>query len=267
MINSDYYLYNLIHNKHTSGYNVSEQKAFDSISDKINMWAHINHINIKIKKSGSKEKGDSIKGKSDVDIFVSIDDYDNEASVKKYRLSLYKYLSNFYSNIRNQDVSIGINYAGINVDVTPGKIIKNDSYYSFNKDHYIYSLDDDRNIKTNIDKQISLICSSNHINEIILLKIWKTNNDIKFPSIAIELIVIKYFNDYPYANSSISNNMIGLMHYIAENIETIKLSDPGNLSNDVLEDFSLDKRRKIKKKLEEDLVLSTFFNSLSAVFQ
>ncbi len=267
MDGSDYYLYELIKRKHTNGYNVNEQKAFDAISSRINVWAQINNIDITIKKSGSKEKGDSVKGKSDVDMFVSIDDFNNFSSVEKYRLSLYEFLSKIYSNIRNQDVSIGINYDGIDVDITPGKIIKNNLYYTLCKDHYIYSLDDNRNIKTNIDKQINVICNSNCTNEIILLKIWKTTNNIKFPSIAIELITMKCFDEYANKTSSISKNMIYLINYIVNNVESIKLGDPGNPSNDVLEGFSLDKRRKIKKKMEEDLISLLYYQNFTAVFK
>ena len=164
MNNYDLYLYELINRKRSNGYNQTENNAFDALKTKIEIWADVNYFKVEIKKSGSKEKGDAISGKSDIDIFVSIEDSYNDYSIEYYRNSLFEYLEGHYNYVRNQDVSIGINYNGIDIDVTPGKKIN--TIYSFGK-HFIYSREDSKRIMTNIDKQIMTIKSCMHIDEII----------------------------------------------------------------------------------------------------
>ena len=82
-------------NKKQNNYNYSqnEERAYNYIADLINQWKQTfnnqfiyssNYIAIEMQRSGSRAKGDAIKGKSDIDIFVSITDPSNQNTVKDY---------------------------------------------------------------------------------------------------------------------------------------------------------------------------------------
>ena len=143
------YLNDLLRKKsNNNGYTRNEEIVYIYMSDIINRWKQqfnknyfLDPIEVKMQKSGSKAKGDAIKGKSDIDIFVSITDRNNNRTVKEYYDDLYNFLSPNFSreSIRKQNVSIGVTYAGCSIDITPGKRVNYTSYTSNSYDnHYIY---------------------------------------------------------------------------------------------------------------------------------
>lgn len=119
MITIDEYLNNLLEQKSNHyTYTPNEERAYSYLYDLINRWKqHFNnnvtsgyYIDIEMEKSGSKAKGDAIKGKSDIDIFVSITDKNNIYTVKDYYKDLFNFLKPYFVNntIRKQNVSINI---------------------------------------------------------------------------------------------------------------------------------------------------------------
>ena len=182
MATVDEYLNNLLIKKsNNNGYTQNEERAYSYMYDLINRWKqsfnntyYWNNIQIEMQKSGSKAKGDAIKGKSDIDIFVSITDRNNTYSVKDYYENLYNFLKPHFinENIRKQNVSIGVTYAGCSIDITPGKRV---NYNSFNfnnsySDHNIYSRKNDSITLTNIQKHIDLVRNSGLTKEMMVLR-------------------------------------------------------------------------------------------------
>lgn len=239
------YLSNLIRSRANSNYySQSEETAYSRICGWINEWKQAfynsynsaysyyqNAINIETKKSGSRAKGTSLKGKSDIDIFVSITDSNNNNTAKDYYDSLYAFLKPKMTNndIRKQNVSIGLNYAGCDIDVTPAKKINYSTYtYQSNNDHFLYSRKKDGLIKTNIDIHINLVKNSGLQNEIMLIKMWRNCHGLELPSIYIELLTTELLRGC-YGN--LENNVLTLLEALRDTVLTRRIVDPANSTN------------------------------------
>lgn len=119
MATVDEYLNNLLSKKSNNySYTQNEEQAYSYMYNLINQWKqHFNsnniwyNISIEMQKSGSKAKGDAIKGKSDIDIFVSITDRNNNYTVKQYYEDLYSFLKpHFYNNIPLRSFAFNLCY-------------------------------------------------------------------------------------------------------------------------------------------------------------
>ncbi len=262
----DEYLRDLLNRKSNNyQYNNNEEQAYRVICDFINQWKQLynsknyywsNGITIETMKSGSKAKGDAIKGKSDVDIFVSITDSNNQHTVKEYYEDLYSFLKpQFATNsLRKQNVSIGISYNGCSIDVTPGKRVNHSTYvnYQYYNDHNIYSRKNDSNTLTNIQLHIDMVRNSGLTNEMMILKIWRDCHNLELPSIAIEIItceVLKY-----QKTSSLYNNVKKVFESLRDTILTRKIIDPANSNNNIADTLT---------NLEKEIIRKTAIDSLS----
>lgn len=257
MATVDEYLNNLLIKKsNNNGYTQNEERAYSYMYDLINRWKqsfnntyYWSNIQIEMQKSGSKAKGDAIKGKSDIDIFVSITDRNNTYSVKDYYENLYKFLKPYFinENIRKQNVSIGVTYAGCSIDITPGKRV-NYNFFNFNNsysDHNIYSRKNDSITLTNIQKHIDLVQLSGLTKEMMILKIWRNCHNLELPSIAIEIIVndvLKYNRTY-----SLYENVKKVLESLRDTIISRKIINPANSNNNIADTMTSSEKEEIRK--------------------
>lgn len=270
MINSEY-LYGIIkayENNNSLTYN--EKIIYNEVYLIVNNWFNYNYKNyyrsnsaysfysnfstatLEIQQSGSRAKGTAIKGSSDIDMFLSITDRENEDTLKEYYNGLYAYLKRNGYNVRKQNVSIGLKYKGMDIDLVPAKKCNSQSYQRlferFN-DHYLWSNKKQARTLTNIQKHIDLIRNSNTRNEIMLTKIWRNRFNLDFPSIYIELMVIdalKNFNEY-----DIEKRFNHVLYYIRDNIMGKKIVDPSNGQNIISDTLSYSEKLAIKNKANE----------------
>lgn len=262
MATVDEYLNNLLLSKsNNNGYTQNEERAYIYMYDLINRWKqhfnnrHWSDIEIEMQKSGSKAKGDAIKGKSDIDIFVSITDRNNTYTVKDYYESLHDFMKSYFTNddIRKQNVSIGIKYAGCSIDLTPGKRV-NYSTYGLNNsysDHYIYSRKNDSNTLTNIQKHIDLVRNSGLSKEMMILKIWRNCHNLELPSLAIEIItneVLKNNTSY-----SLYENVKKVFQNLKDTIMSRKIIDPANSNNNIADSMTYSEKNEIRKTAIQSL--------------
>lgn len=254
------YLRQLIYTRSNNSYKQNEMHAYAYVSDLINRWKvglQSNYANdgieIEKEKSGSKAKGDSIIGNSDIDIFVSVTDYYDKYTVEQYYNSLYDFLSPyFYGNkIRRQNVSIGIEYAGCSIDITPGKRKKHYGHF-MNDDHVVYSNKTNSIFQTNIQKHIDMVRQTPYVDEIILLKLWRNCHNLEFPSIAIEIFVIEVMSEYGTTN--LYSNMRIIFNELVETIKTRRIIDPANSNNDIADSLTNKEKDLIEKTAADSLM-------------
>lgn len=200
-------------------------------------------MRISIEQSGSLAKGTAIKGKSDIDLFVSLEDPNNRITTEDFHKVLYRNLSKKFTDIREQNVSIGIKYNSFDIDVVPAKKINTKSYENYN-DHYLWSNKKHGRIQTNIQKHIDMVRFSTCKDIIMLLKIWKNCNNVEFPSVFIEQLCIKELGKY--CSLTLSQKFYQMMSIIEDRIETIYLEDPSNGANVISDDLSNNEKRELK---------------------
>ena len=206
---------------------------------------------MEIKRSGSREKGTAIKGKSDMDMFVSIFDTNGYFLLRELYDDLYDYLQKDGLKVRKQNVSIGVVFKGYDIDVVPARKVNSSSYVKqairYN-DHYLWSNKKDNRMLTNIQKHIDLVRESGIQNIIILLKIWKYQKQIDFPSIYLEIILIDAFEKYNDFGKTFENKVLYAFDYIYKNIIDKKVVDPSNSTNIISDTLSLAEKQQPKEE-------------------
>lgn len=203
-------------------------------------------IYLSIEKSGSRAKGTAIRGKSDIDIFLSITDRNNRRTLEEYYEMTYNHIKTLnVTNVRKQNVSIGVVYKGYSIDIVPAKKVNSLSYERLD-DHYLWSTKRKARMLTNIQKQIDTVKISRLQNIIILTKLWRENHKLEFPSIYIELMVISALQNKLSLNTAEAFWQVLL--YIKDNIMCKKIVDPGNGNNIISDDLTQSEKRAIQNK-------------------
>lgn len=174
----------------------NEKNVCSKLSQLLHNWFSANYDDqtiyrpkLEIKQSGSRAKKTAIKGKSDIDLFLSITDSENVETLENYYNSVFGYLKNYGLNVRKQNVSIGLKYKWLDIDIVPAKRVNSTSYERY-YDHYLWSNKRKERTLTNIQKHIDMVNNSRLQKEIMLIKIWRENHQLDFPSIYIEQLCI-----------------------------------------------------------------------------
>jgi len=218
--------------------------VFTPLEQQINRWAYINdYLLTEIKLSGSRAKGTAISKASDMDMFISLSS-SNTAPLGTIFNSLYSYFNTQTYSCRKQNVSIRVTFGGLNVDLVPGK-----RQHQHGNDHSLYKSKHDSWLQTNIDEHIRVVKNSSRIPEIIAAKIWRYRHNLPFPSIFLELAIIKalLYKD----TSDHDSNFLSLLEYIRDNIQTVNIIDPANSNNVISNDLTSAEKKMIADKARE----------------
>lgn len=235
----------------------NEKNACSKLSQLLHNWFNSYYIinslyspKLEIKQSGSKAKKTAIKGKSDIDLFLSITDSGNAETLENYYNSAFKYLKNYGLNVRKQNVSIGLKYNGLDIDIVPAKKVNTTSYERY-YDHYLWSNKRNERTLTNIQKHIDMVNNSGLQKEIMLIKIWRENHNLDFPSIYIEQLCINELSRNNLYN--LADNFIHMLNYIKDNIENKSIVDPSNCNNIISDLLTKQEKKDIASQARESL--------------
>lgn len=246
---SDEYLESII-SKYAvqTGVNSPAYKAANQFSSIIEDWAG-NQINA-IQVSGSYAKGTGVKGSTDIDIFVSLKS-DTQGTLEEIYNKLYLRLYEKALSPKKQNVSIGLVYAGVSIDVVPGKKQSGNTL-----DHSLFKNKTGTWTQTNIQKHIDLISKSGRVNEIKLMKIWRNLNKLEFPSFYLELTVLEAL--YRKQTNQLSSNVWEVIRYIRDNVINARVIDPANSNNIISEDLTEYEKSLIQSAAQTTLTKRTW---------
>ena len=220
--------------------------ALSQLQTTLKTWASSCYANLLY--SGSRAKGTAISLASDVDYLVSLtsDCNENSGGLKSIYDSLYTELNSKYSSVSKQNVSVRINFNGLEVDITPARKQTGNT-----NDHWLYVSKFDTRKQTNIQKHINDISQSGRINEIKLLKIWRELNHLDFSSIYLEYLLVNNI----LLNKSKDENSLGdnVWHALNELAKTqgsplfARIVDPANSAN-ILSDLRIASRKNVTER-------------------
>jgi nucleotidyltransferase-like protein len=145
-------------------------------------WAGqlLNHV----RPSGSFAKGTANKSGTDIDLFISLSQETTE-TLKEIYESLFNKMKEKGYNPTRQNVSINIRVNCYDVDLVPAK--RQDSY---SDDHSLYRRRAGTWTKTNVTKHIAHVINGGRLSESRIVKLWRNQNKLEFPSFYLELAVI-----------------------------------------------------------------------------
>jgi hypothetical protein len=202
--------------------------------------------------TGSLVKGTSIKGTTDIDLLVSLPSTLQVALDDIYR-SLSNYLKAWGFEVREQNVSIGITYNRLSIDLIPARRQPGSTY-----DHSIYRRKAKTWTKTNVHKHVSIVRKSGYLDEIRGIKVWQKLHSLDFPSFYLELSVINALRGGRTA--LVLSNLWKVFEYLAYEFEDARIEDPSNSNNIISDDLSKEEKQAIAYKAQSTLFQSFWEN-------
>jgi hypothetical protein len=195
--------------------------------------------------SGSYAKDTAITLASDLDLFISLVSNCNGTLRELYE-SLYSFLNQKRLNPRRQNVSIRIVYDAAKVDLVPGR--RQDNYSS---DHSLYRRKADTWTKTNVEKHVSVVAGSGRLNEIRASKVWRDLHRLEFPSLYLELMVIRALQGR--AAGQLATNCWTALEYFRDHITSARIEDPANSNNILSDDLTDGEKRAVAMVAKDSL--------------
>lgn len=234
-MSADQYLMNiLIREAVDTGPYSSVRNAYISLLPTIQSWAG-NHL-INVQPSGSFAKGTANKSGTDLDIFISIAQT-NPFTLEQTYENLFDYLQQRNYHPKKQNVSINITFNGYSVDLVPAQI---QDYKTL--DHSLWRRRANTWTKTNIDKHINYVRQGGRINVTRILKLWRNQKNLDFPSFYIEMTVINALSGW---NGGLADGVRKVFQYLKDSFATTRLLDPANTNNIISDDLSSIEKNKI----------------------
>lgn len=193
--------------------------------------------------SGSYAKGTAISLKYDIDLCIY---FKNDAFSTLKDMYDQVFGSLRHLNPRRQIVSIRITNGSENIDVVPARLISNDS-----TDANLFVTTNGGSIKTNIPKHKDYISQHKCRPIIKLMKVWKNLHSIHYKSFALEILTIRALDDF--RSEDYGDQVLQVLKYIRDNVETVKLVDPANTNNIVSDLISYNDKINMKNNADASL--------------
>jgi hypothetical protein len=192
--------------------------------------------------SGSFAKGTANKSGTDIDLFISLSNSTKE-TLKEIYESLFTKMSNKGYGPKRQNVSICVRVNGYDVDLVPAK--RQDAY---SEDHSLYRRRADTWTKTNVSTHINHVRQGGRLSETRVLKLWRNQNGLDFPSFYVELTLIAALSGQYFG--TLSGNVLKVFEYLRDSFSTARVVDPANTNNVVSDDLTKAEREKVKTAAE-----------------
>ena len=219
--------------------NLSAAKsAAESIAPSIRMWA--GEQLAKLEYSGSFAKGTANNLSTDVDLFISLKSSTQE-SLRDIYVSLFRLATDQGWSPRQQNVSIGIAYNGVKMDLVPGKVQAGYQNY-----HSLYKRKGNSWTQTNVKMHIDTVRVSDRRKEIRTIKIWRNLHSLEFPSFYLELMVIEGLKNR--SKNNLTSNVIHALNFISDYLPSKRIIDPANTNNVVSDDLTSIEKNSIARQ-------------------
>lgn len=221
--------------------------ARDRLTPILSNWA--GRMLMGISPSGSFAKGTANRSGTDLDLFVSLSPETRETLKDVYE-SLFGKLASAGLAPRRQNVSVGVRVGGVDVDLVPGK-----RQSLLGADHSLYRRKADSWTQTNVQVHIDYVQRSGRQSEVRLLKLWRDQNGLDFPSFYLELAVIRALER---AAGSLADRVWNAFGYLAADFERARFVDPANTNNVVSDDLTVAEKSRIREHAARALAARTW---------
>jgi hypothetical protein len=236
-VSADTYLQNILNRETVDTGPYSPVRGVQSVIQPVlAQWAG-NQL-LSVSPSGSFMKGTANRSGTDIDLFISLSPNVSE-TLKEIYQSLFTKLSNSGYAPKRQNVSININVNGYSVDLVPAK------HQGYGADHSLYRRRGDTWTKTNVTTHIAHVRQYARLGESRILKLWRDQKHIDFPSFYLELTVI---NALPWqlAPQTLSTNVWLVFEYLRDKFTNARIIDPANTNNIISDDLGAAEKAKVR---------------------
>jgi hypothetical protein len=202
----------------------------------IRTWAN-GHL-LSVTPSGSFSKGTANLSGTDIDLFISVSPNVVE-NLREVYDKLERALQNAGYITRRQNVSINIKVGGHLVDLVPAK-----RQNFLLDDHSLYRRKADSWTKTNVASHARHISTSGRTEEIRILKLWRDQRGLDWPSFYLELTVLRALG-YIAPYGDLAANVSRVFDFLRDDFADARVVDPANTNNIISDDLTLAEKQRI----------------------
>ncbi len=199
---------------------------------------------VSVHNSGSFAKGTSIKGGTDLDLFISLKPRSGKSLQKMFE-GLHQHVHQEGLRPRRQNVSIGVEVNGVKVDLVPAR------KHAGKSDHSLYLSRRQGWTKTNVDKHIALVRGSGKSATIRAAKIWRSNRGLHFPSFYLELAVLRALQGR--GSHGTADELKRVLEFLEADLSRAEIVDPANGTNIISSDLPPDGKQEIARQARASL--------------
>lgn len=197
--------------------------------------------------SGSYAKRTANRSGTDIDLFISLKADTNNSLSEIYEI-LFKQMAGY--SPKRQNVSINVKVNGYDVDLVPGKLQNPNS-----TEHSLYRRRVNSWTKTDVSRHVAVVQGSGRTNEIRIIKLWRNQKGLDFPSFYLELIVINALQGF---NGTLTQNVVRVLEYLRDNFTNARVVDPANTNNVISDDLTATEKNNISSAAEKALKSSSW---------
>jgi len=176
--------------------------------------------------SGSFMKGTAVKSGTDIDLFISLSETTTETLKEIYDKLFERLKLKGYAPV-----------LGYSVDLVPAK-----RQNAGSNDHSLYVRKAGTWQKTNVMTHIAAVRAANRLQEIRVLKLWRNQNNLDFPSFYLELVVARALAGRP---ATLEANVSLVFEYLRDSFASARFVDPANSNNVVSDELTFVEKQKI----------------------
>lgn len=203
------------------------------------IWKWANGHLFTIAPSGSFSKGTANASGTDIDLFISVSP-DVPDGLRDIYNTLERALQAAGYKTRRQNVSINIMVGGQSVDLVPAK-----RQNWLVEDHSLYRRKVDSWTKTNVAAHALLVANSGRTQEIRILKLWRDQWGLDWPSFYLELTVLRALGLFsPYGD--LAANVSKVFDFLRDDFLCARIVDPANSNNVISEDLTVAEKLAIQ---------------------
>jgi len=187
--------------------------------------------------AGAFEKGTANLSGMNIDFIVSLSPQ-TPFLIKQIYESLFSHFERNGLEPQRRDVSLGLRVDGVTIDIIPAKreSLSNDV-------HEIYSSRRMAATKTNLNHHVLDVIESGRREEIRVLKLWRDQHDLDFPSFYLELSTIAALKRRPLGE--LADNVWAALGYFEQLFVGRAILDPANANNVVSAEMAMGEKMVI----------------------
>ncbi len=98
-------------------------------------------------------------------------------------------------------------------------------------------------VQTDVAQHVHLVANSGRQQEICALKIWRERNSLDFPSLYLEMTVLKALETERFGQ--LADNVLAVLRFLASRFPEVVVRDPANARNILSNDLTSQAKRAI----------------------
>ncbi len=205
------------------------------VQDLCEAWA--GRYLLEVYPTGAYEKGTANHSGISIDFVVSLSPQTPFLMRQIYE-SLWQHLERNGFELERRPVSIGVTLEGATVDILPAK---RESLH--NDIQEIYSTRRNGTMKTNLNHHVLDVIESGRREEIRVLKLWRDQHGLDFPSFYLELSTIAALKRRPLGD--LADNVWAALGYFEQLFVGRAILDPSNANNVVSAELTMSDKMTI----------------------